>query len=190
MHNRADKIKCNQENDHVHKREQERMSEIRTKAQESAISQLLEALGVRDPHIVHELTEVGFDTKTSRLLYLVPVIEVAWSDGNVTRREALEIERIARVNGVDEGGEAHNRLMEWLNHRPTDHFFQVCRRGVKLMLHDRSPIEARSLRRDLIEYCTRIAKVSGVFLSSVSGVSPEEERTLDDLMREFGRAIG
>jgi hypothetical protein len=157
------------------------------------------------PHIPLGASE-RFRGKSPEGLYGDVVQEIDWSVGEirralkensleqntltVTRREALEIERIARVNGVDKGGEAHNRLMEWLNHRPTDHFFQVCRRGVKLMLHDRSPIEARSLRRDLIKYCTRIAKMSGVFLSSVSGVSPEEERTLNDLMREFGRAIG
>jgi hypothetical protein len=179
-------IRRNREDEYFFELEQERLRAIFGKeGQESATFKSFEALGVRDRHLVRELAEAGFDIETARLLYLIPVIEVAWSDGAVTRRETLEIERIAGLHGIAKGSEAHNRLREWLNHRPTDRFFQASRLGVKLMLQDRPPLEASILRRDLIWYCTRIAQASGGFPGLGTGISPEEKQILSELATEL-----
>jgi hypothetical protein len=41
----------------------------------------MEAFGIREPEAARELADAGFDTETFRLLYLVPLIQVAWPDG-------------------------------------------------------------------------------------------------------------
>lgn len=168
------------------KLEQKRLEEMRrNSAREAEAVRLMAAFGIREQELVRELAEAGFDVETFRVLYLVPLIQVAWSDGGVSQRERDQVLEIAGLHGIKGGSAAHDRLVAWLTERPSDQFFQACMRGVRAMLRHRPPSESQALRRDLVWYCTRIASASGGFLGLGSGVSREEELMLTQLAREL-----
>ena len=125
-------IRRTREDHYFLKQEQQRLEEMRRKsAREAEISRLMEAFGIREQELVRELADAGFDIETFRLLYLVPLVQVAWSDGGVSPRESDQVLGIAGLHGIKAGSAAHERLVAWLTERPSDQFFQACLRGHK-----------------------------------------------------------
>lgn len=174
------------EDQYFFEQEQQRLNEIRrNSAREAQTLRLMEAFGIQEPELVRGLADAGFDLDTFRLLYLVPLIQVAWSDGEVSQSESGQLLEIARLRGIRPGSAAHKRLAAWLAERPSDHFFQVCLRGVRAMLRRRPPSEAQALGRDLVWYCTRIASASGGFLGLGSRISREERLLLTHLATQL-----
>lgn len=179
-------IRRNREDHYFLKQEQMRLEELRRQsAREAETRRLMEAFGIRDQELVRELSDAGFDIDTFRVLYLVPLIEVAWSDGDVSSSEREKLLEIASLHGIKAGSGAHERLRAWLSERPSQRFFETCLRGIKAMLGDRPSSEAQALRRDLVWYCTRIASASGGFLGLGSRISREEEMMLTRLTTEL-----
>jgi tellurite resistance protein len=179
-------IRRAREDRYFHKLEQQRLERLRRhSARETQTSRLMEAFGIRERELVRELEEAGFDIHTFRLLYLVPLIQVAWSDGGVSQRESAEILEIARVHGIEAGSAAHQCLAAWLTERPSDRFFELCLRSIRAMLRHRPASEARTLGGNLVGYSIRIASASGGFLRLRSRISKEEERLLARLAAEL-----
>jgi len=175
------------EDQYLLKEEQRRLEEMcRRSANEAETIRLMQTFGIRDQELVRELSDAGFDIHTFRVLYLVPLIQVAWSDGGVTPSERNKVLEIAGLHGVKAGSAAYERLRAWLSERPSHRFFQTCLLGIKAMLGDRPSSESQALRRDLVWYCTRIASASGGFLGFGSRVSQQEERMLTQLAMELG----
>ncbi len=179
-------IRRNREDQYFLKQEQMRMEEMRRQSErEAETRRLMEAFGIRDQDLVRELSDAGFDIDTFRVLYLVPLIQVAWSDGGVSPSERDKVLEIAGLHGIKAGSAVHERLRTWLNERPSDRIFEICLRGIKAMTGYRPRLEAQALRRDLVYYCTRIASVSGGFLGLGSRISREEETMLKELATEL-----
>lgn len=179
-------IKRTREDEYFFKQEQTRLEEMRRRsAQQAETSLLMQSFGIRDLELVRDLSDAGFDIHTFRVLYLVPLIQVAWSDGGVSPTERDKVLEIAGLHGIEAGSAAYERLRVWLSERPSHRFFETCLRGIKMMLGDRPSSESQALRRDLVWYCTRIASASGGFLGFGSRISPEEERMLRTLAMEL-----
>jgi len=179
-------IRRNREDQYFLKQEQIRIEEMRRQsAREAETLRLMEASGIRDQELVRELSAAGFDIDTFRVLYLVPLIQVAWSDGGVSPSERDKVLEIAGLHGIKAGGAAHQRLRAWLSERPSHRFFETCLRGIKAMLGDRPSSEAQALHRDLVWYCTQIASASGGVLGLGARISREEEMMLTRLTMEL-----
>ena len=186
MENLLADIRRTREDHFFMQQEQKRLEEMRREsAREAEILRLMEVFGIRDPELVRELSDAGFDSDLFRVLYLVPLIQVAWSDGGVSPSECEEVLGIAVLRGIKPGSAAHERLLGWLRERPSDRFFELCLRGIKAILAGRPSPEAQALRRDLVWYCTRIASASGGFLGFGSRVSGEEEAMLTRLVADL-----
>lgn len=179
-------VRRNREDQYFLKQEKMRLEEMRRQsAREADTLQLMNAFGIRDPRLVRELSDAGFDSDTSRVLYLVPLVQVAWSDGAVSPSEREKLLEIASLHGIKAGSAAHERLRGWLAERPPHRFFETCVRGIKAMLGLRPTFEAEALRRDLVWYCTRVASASGGFLGLGSRISRDEEVMLTQLANEL-----
>src|ERR1017187_7641658 len=76
-----------------------------------------------DQSILRNLQDLGYTRDTVMLLPLVPLVQVAWADGELTWREGERIRELAHVRGLGEGTPAFDLLETWLNHRPSDEFF-------------------------------------------------------------------
>ena len=172
------------EDAYFQKQEQELREEVRRKAaREAAHAALMQALGIADPQVAAELAEEGFDSGTVPLLFLIPAVQVAWADGEIGVGEKQKILEIAERLGVAAGA-SRERLHGWLSEAPPERFFQAAIRAVRSVLSHRPAEEARALRRDLLDYCNRVAAASGGFLG-IGPVSGDEESVLLRLGAEF-----
>ena len=137
-------------------------------------------LGTTDADIMVTLQELGYTRATVSVLHLVPLVQVAWAEGNVSKNERELILEAARARGVEAGSEAHEHLTGWLNERPSEEFFERTLSVIGALLQ-MLPSEQREIgKRDLVSYCTKVAEVSGGLIGFVRRSSRvcKEEREL------------
>ena len=172
----------NKEDEYFFKLEQEQREEQRRReARDAETRGLMEAFGIREEGLIRELADAGVDREAFRLLHLIPLVQVAWSDGSVSAAEAERILRVASMRGFNPGNAAYDRLQGWLDQRPSDRFFQASLRGVKAVLVHRPADEASALSRELVWYCAQVAEASGGFFGLGPRISEEEERVLAEV---------
>lgn len=162
------------EAEYFHKEEQLLIEKLRRR------HQLTEATGITDEELLRDLLELGYTRETVMLLYLVPLVEVAWAEGGVAEEGRDLILEAARLRGIDEGSAAYKELSQRLKHRPSKEFFDKALRLIKTVLQILPPEEREHETQDLISYCLRIAKASHGFGFFHTGhISAEERRILE-----------
>ncbi len=177
-----------QEEEYFRKQEQQQIEKLRRRAaMEAERQEMAEALGVSDEAALGELQELGFTRETAPLVYLAPLVQIAWADGRVSASERELILAAARSRGVAESGPADKLLADWLDARPAETFFEKALRVVGAMLRASPPDQREAQRRDLISACVRIAEASGGVLGFGSKVSKEEQEMVARISAELER---
>lgn len=130
-----------------------------------------------DEALLKELQEVGVTPDNLALLHLAPLVEVAWAEGEVTRRERELILAMAERRGVAADDRAYQLLTEWPNVDPGAEFFDRADRGARALLDTMEPTAREAAKKDLVKSCTLVAEAAGGILGMVA-ISPEERQAL------------
>lgn len=136
--------------------------------------------------ILRRIQAAGFTEESAALLQIVPLVQVAWADGEVTPRERARVLRMARLQGIDERDPAFPTLERWLAEPPSDGFFRQALEAIRsLLLHFRGE-RRMAERQGLLAYCTEIAEASrGIF--RLRRISDEEQAELELIAAELER---
>jgi len=179
-----------QEEEYFQKQEQELIAKLQQRSREEAARRgMAERTGVVDHEILQELEKLGYTPETVMLFHLVPLLQVAWAEGDVSDRERALIIEAARACGIQTDSAADRQLATWLLVRPSSDFFEKTLRLIGAVLQARPLEEREDSQRDLVSYCTAIASASGGILG-FGRVSPEEQRVLARISQEIERARG
>jgi hypothetical protein len=169
----------------------ELIRELRRKeAERQERAGLKQAAGIPDDHLVAELHASGYDRETVRVLHLVPLLQVAWADGEISKEERLHILEAARLHGVEPDSRGFKRLVFWLDHRPGDAFFRKSLRAVRAVLHAMEPEQKHARKLSLLSLCTKVASASGGFFGLGSKISAVERALLAEIASEVEHAHG
>src|SRR5262249_42670384 len=153
------------EEEYFLRKERELIEKLHHKlAKERTRQQLEEATGVHDAEVIEALQELGYTPETVQLLYLVPLLQVAWAEGSVHEKERKMVIEAARHRGIAPGSPADIQLNEWLSHQPPHAFFTNTLRAIRILIAALPTDQQADARRDLVSYCTRIADASRGFL--------------------------
>jgi hypothetical protein len=162
------------EEEYFRKKDRELVEKMQQAASEEAARQAMgQQTGLSDPALLQELQSLGFTPDTVRLLPLVPVVQVAWAEGNVTAAERSHLVDLARARGIAEGTPADRQLAEWLRVRPDDDVFTRATRLIRALLDAPADQSLAVTADDLVSYCEKIAAASGGILG-IGRVSGEE----------------
>lgn len=137
-------------------------------------------IGVEDDGVLLELQHLGYDAETVRVLPLLPLIRVAWSEGVVTGRERDAILEAAKSRGVEPGTPAYKKVEFWLEEPPRDPVYQPSLRLLGRIV--RLGGKQGNGMNDIIAACTKVATVSGGFFGFGTGIS-EVERIVIERIR-------
>ncbi len=177
-----------QEEEYFRKQEQQQIEKMRrSTALEAERREMAEALGVSDEEVLGELQELGFTRETAPLVYLAPLVRVAWAEGQVSAKERELILAAARSRGIAEDSPGGKALADWLDNRPGETFFEKTLPVMGAMLRALPPDKRESQKRDLASACTRIAEASGGILGFGSKVSKEEQEMIARITAELER---
>src|SRR5688500_13479639 len=83
------------------------------------------------------LQRLGIDRGNLRALAVLPLVEVAWADGEVTPRERDRIERAARELALSPEG--WMLLTDWLAHAPSPAALHASRLALSRLARDELP---------------------------------------------------
>ena len=173
------------EEEYFRKKNRELIEKMRQDAgRDEARRGMAAATGVSDPEMLQQLQNLGFTPETVVLLPLVPVVEMAWVDGNVTDAERSALMKIARTRGIAEGSAAFHQLTAWLADRPADGVFDSATRLIRAMLDAPAQDAQKISSEDLVAYCETIAAASGGLLG-ITKISSEERALLASLSHDL-----
>lgn len=180
-------LRTAKDDEYFHQKEQELIEKMHQRvSKEEERRELAEFFFVEDAEILDALLELGYSRETIFLLFLVPVIHVAWIDGSVTDNERRAVIEIARARGMEKDSPAELMLKDWLNNRPPDEFFDKTLRLIRNILQTR-PRAVRLIREQtLAHYCNVVANASGGFLG-FGKVSPAQQELIRKITSESQR---
>jgi hypothetical protein len=173
------------EEDYFRRKEKELIEKMRSHARADAERRRLgDQAGVADEEVLRDLQDLGYTPETVSLLHLVPLIQMAWAEGNVSMRERDLIVRAARARGIEVDSAADQQLHRWLANRPSQELFERTLRAIRAILAARSPQERAESERDLLSLCTAIASASGGIVG-FGAVSNDERQILKHITDEL-----
>ena len=169
------------EEEYFRRKDRELVEKIRqAAAAEAARGEMSRAIGLQDPALLKELQDLGFTPETVVLLPVVPLLEMASAENEITPAERHLIVTFARSRGVAEHTAADAQLTEWMSSRPDEAVFRGAGRLIAAMLSSGGGQSSGLLTTDdLVAYCEEIASASGGLLGTRLGsISPEEKALL------------
>lgn len=163
------------------------LEKLRQKAPLDAIAAALgEKLQVDNPELLERVRGLRLTAETAPALFLAPLVQVAWSDGSVSREEHDAVLRLAEARGTEASSPIHDQLVAWLADRPSDETFDTAVEVIKYGFDVLSPVEKEERIKGIVEACHEVASASGGGLARVLGlgssVSATEAATLDTIV--------
>jgi hypothetical protein len=168
------------EEEYFRRKDRELVEKMRqATAAEAARGEMGRATGLHDPALLKELQDLGFTPETVMLLPVVPVLEMAWAENEITSAERRLIVTFARSRGIAEHTAADEQLTQWMASRPDGAVFRGAGRLIAAMLSSGTSQPGGTFTTDdLVTYCEEIASASGGLLGTRLGSISSEEKVL------------
>lgn len=155
-------------------------------------SAVADKLRIDNPDLLQRVRSHGITAETASAALLLPLVQVAWGGGSVSREERQTVLRIAREQGVHDGSPAQAQLIQWLEVRPDDAQFETAVEVIKYGLTVLPHYEQEEKIKRIVEACREVAKASGSKISWVlglfDGINSSEASVLDKITKKLRQA--
>lgn len=146
---------------------------------------LAQASGIRDEQVLDRLVQLGIRPETIAALSLVPLVAVAWADGQVAGREREAVLESARASGIQRDDMAYELLEGWLGSKPGKTLLTAWTDYIHALSVSLEGVGKAAIRDEVLGRARRVAEAAGGFLGLGKKVSAEEQAVLDELARAF-----
>ena len=143
-------------------------------------SGLAAASGIDDDATLAAIDALGVKPETLAALQLIPLVAVAWADGQMQANERNAILAAAEDAGLGGSPAARKLLVSWLDHNPGSELVDAWKGYAVAMLADLTPEAAGVMRGKLLEGAREVATAAGGFLG-IGSISDEERAVLVSL---------
>ncbi len=104
-------------------------------------ARLIEVTAIDDDAFIDKLVELKIQPETAVALSLVPLVQVAWADGEIQEGERKAILSAAKDSGIDAASPSYELLQSWLANDPNDQLEATWRSYVQALMKTLSPHE-------------------------------------------------
>lgn len=144
---------------------------------------LREASGISDEVMLDRFVEMGLSAETVAALTLVPLVEVAWADDTLDRKEREAILASARERpDVGGGGLVTSLLENWLDSRPDESLFNAWDGYARALADQMDEATKERFRGDIMDLVHEVAEAAGGTLG-LGRVSRAERETMARIER-------
>lgn len=133
---------------------------------------------IQAPAIIDDIMALGFTEDTIAVLPFIPMIQMAWADGDVSGREAREILKKASTDGLSLGGAAYRLVNMFLDEHPSDDFMKECLCVLNDWYQTLSTEQSQAAKTNLLGFARVVAEASGGVLGFFGDKVDENERAL------------
>ncbi len=143
--------------------------------------ELTKISGISDQKILDKLYEAGIRPSTLIALSLLPLVLVAWADGDIDQKERDAILKAAGEHGIDIENPAYQHLNVWLKQAPPEKTFETWQHYVQGLSQALGEGAFHQLHTDIMNRTRAVADSAGGFLGLGSKSSAEEKIMIDKL---------
>ncbi|MBH25401.1 MAG: hypothetical protein CMH57_13330 [Myxococcales bacterium] len=155
--------------------------------QRRQIAAISARLNLTDQGLAELLIDLGLDGRTCEALPFLPLVYVAWADGDVSADERAQLLRAAEAQGLDPDGDARAFLDDLLARRPADYFLTLSVQALRRIYELLPANEATRAKEDLVALALENARASGGFLGLLGDpVCADEHRTITEIIAALG----
>lgn len=148
--------------------------------------ELRKASGMSDDAVLDRLVGLGLKANTIAALSLVPLITVAWADGQIQDNEREAILQGAHGKGLEQGSDGYELLQTWLQKKPNDELFTAWESYIKALASQLNDEQNRLLKTQIVGFAKMVAAAAGGILG-FGKVSGDEEKMLQRIEAAFAR---
>jgi hypothetical protein len=153
-------------------------------AREEKRKEFREYLNIDNEEIIDALVELEVEPETLVAFSLVPLVEVAWADGEIQPKERDAIIKAAVERGVEEGSPTCDLLRNWLQTKPDPKLLEVWKGYIDELKESLGKRSRAHLKSGTMGRARAIAEAAGGFLG-VASISAAERKMLDELEWAF-----
>jgi len=146
--------------------------------------ELRKASGMTDDAVLDKLVALGLNAKTIAALSLVPLISVAWADGEIQDNERIAILQGAHGKGLEQGTDGYELLQSWLSGQPSEELFAAWEAYIKALAGQLNEEQNRLLKNQIGGFAKMVAAAAGGILG-FGKVSSSEEKVLHRIEGAF-----
>jgi hypothetical protein len=146
---------------------------------------LAAAVGISDKLALRAITKVEAGLTVLTALALLPPVEVAWCDGDVSTKEKDAVLKAAAEVGVEVDTPTYQLLQNWLAQRPSPEAIEKWKEYVRAICATLDKETVAKLKEGVIGRAEKIALAAGGILGFGSKISTQERACLDDLGQAF-----
>lgn len=146
--------------------------------------ELRKASGMTDDAVLDKLVGLGLNAKTIAALSLVPLISVAWADGEIQDNERVAILQGAHGKGLEESTDGYQLLQSWLSKPPSEDLFTAWEAYIKALASQLNEEQNRLLKNQIVGFAKMVAAAAGGILG-FGKVSGAEEKVLHRIEGAF-----
>src|SRR3569623_1756572 len=166
------------ENQFYEKENKEKLAAMKSKLDtQSSKEDLRKVSGMTDDAVLEKLVHLGMTANTIAALSLVPLIQVAWADGQIQDNERTAILQGAHGKGLEQGTPGYDLLQTWLAKRPSDELLEAWEAYIKSLTAQLNAEQQRLLKNQIVGFAKMVAGAAGGFLG-IGRVSASEEKVL------------
>ncbi len=146
---------------------------------------LAEASHIDDTGVLDRLLELGIRAETLSALTLVPLVLVAWEDGDLSDFERQAVLDAAAKEGIHPRSPGYALLRDWLRSKPGPNLKAVWKDYVGALAKPLDLTARRELEHHVMDQARKVADLTGGLLGLTSRISAVESVLLSELSAAF-----
>ncbi|WP_421996052.1 hypothetical protein [Roseococcus sp.] len=154
-------------------------------AQSDRRAALATASHIEDAAVLDRILALGLGPETLSALTLVPLVLVAWADGDLSGLEIDAVMDAAAQGGIHHAAPGHALLESWLRQKPGPELAAAWKDYVRALTKPMDLHARRELELQVMGQAHKVADAAGGFLGLTSRVSQAESEMLSDLSAAF-----
>ena len=159
------------------------LEQMRAKTEtEERREMLRRVVRIQDEAFLDRLILLGIGPETAMALRLIPLVSVAWADGQMDDREREAILSAAREQGLAAEETARQVLKDWLDEKPDPRLLSLWKEYVGHIWNHFTDDEQLQMRQTLLTTAEEVANAAGGFLG-LSKISAAEKEVIEDLQK-------
>jgi uncharacterized tellurite resistance protein B-like protein len=161
------------------------LQELRAQAARRAHREALaKATGIANESLLDRLIDADVKVERAAAFTLIPVVEIAWADGEVQPKEREAVLKAAAERGIEVGSVAYELVESWLKQPPDPKLLEVWKDYTAHLVASLDAEQREALRHALLDRARAVAEAAGGFLG-LGRISATEKAKLAELEKAF-----
>lgn len=145
---------------------------------------LAKVSGIQNEKVLEKLVDLGVRPETLAPLSVIPLVEVAWADGAVSREEEAAVLKSAERRGIKSGSIEFSLLKEWLELKPPAKLLDAWIHYMEGLCEKLSGTEKTAMKKEIVGSALAVAEASGGMLG-INKISREEKTVIEKMEKVF-----